>query len=186
MQAMLRGIPGLTVNWTMIPLGHSGSLASHAEYRAFDAASTKDKDSNPNFMVRVDVKAPDGLPRRRGPAVGNRRPRQSLAALDSLLNAIGTTALGALQGFHTLANSAAKTTASRALGRPPPTWHGCTFNAPCRVGPLRLSGQPAVPRAIKMRHVVLDLRIEVCEAGPGGLALPEFHLVRLSVFRLTV
>ena len=108
MQAMLSGIYGLTVNWTAVTLGPGRSLASHADYQAFLKASTQDQDSNPNLMARVDVKAPDAPPRRRGPAVGSVRSRPPLAPLDSLLNAIGTTALGALPGFHTLADSVAK------------------------------------------------------------------------------
>jgi hypothetical protein len=45
--------------------------------------------------------------------------------------------------------------------------------------PVRLRGEPAVSRANKMRHIVLDVRIEACEASTCGLALPEFHLVHL-------
>jgi hypothetical protein len=58
MQALLDGISGLTVKWTLVPLGQGRSLASHATYQALLKATTKDKDSNPNLMVRVDVKAP--------------------------------------------------------------------------------------------------------------------------------
>ncbi len=97
MKALLDGISGLTVKWTLVPLGQGRSLASHADYQAFLKASTKEKDSNLNLMVRVDVKAPDDPPKRRGPAAGHRPPRPPLAALDSLLNSIGTTT--ALPGF---------------------------------------------------------------------------------------
>ncbi len=55
MQAMLGGISGLTVHWTIVPLGRSNSLTSHAEYQPFLKASTKDKDLNPNLMICVDV-----------------------------------------------------------------------------------------------------------------------------------
>ncbi len=55
MQAMLSSISCLTLKWTMVPLGPGGSLASHAKYQAFLEASTKDKDSNPDLMIRVDV-----------------------------------------------------------------------------------------------------------------------------------
>ncbi len=112
MQAMLGSVPGLTVNWTVVTLGHGGSLASQAEYQALLEASTKDKDSNPDLMIRVDVLgSSEAPPKKRGFAPGHRPPRPPLAALDSLLNAIGTTAL---PGVRTLADPAAKTTASRA------------------------------------------------------------------------
>jgi hypothetical protein len=115
---MLGDTSGLTVNWTAVTLGPGSSLALHTEYQAFLEASTKDMDSNPNLMVRVDVKAPDAPPKRRGPAVGSRRPPLApLDSLDSILNAIGSGAT-ALPGFRTLAGSAAKTNASRARALP--------------------------------------------------------------------
>ena len=93
MQAMLGGISGLTVNWKMVPLGRGSSLTSHAEYQAFLKASSKDKDSNPNLMIRVDVRgSTEAPPKKRGFAPGSRAPRPPLAALDSLLNAISSEA----------------------------------------------------------------------------------------------
>ncbi len=94
MQAMLGSVSGLTVNWTVVTLGHGGSLASHAECQAFLEARTKDKDSNPDLMIRVDVLgSSEAQPKKRGFAPGQRPPRPPLAPLDSLLNAIGITAL---------------------------------------------------------------------------------------------
>ncbi len=43
--AMLGSISGLPVNWTVIPLGQGGLLASQSEYQAF----LKNKVSNPNL-----------------------------------------------------------------------------------------------------------------------------------------
>jgi hypothetical protein len=101
--------------WTAMHLGRGCSLASNGEYQAFLAASSKIQDCvvlNPHLMIRVDVKgSTDAPPKKRGPAVGS--VRLPLAALDSLLN--GTTALPV---FRTLADSAAKTTASRARAVP--------------------------------------------------------------------
>ncbi len=74
MQAMLGSISGLTLNWTMVPLGPGGSLALHAEYQAFLEASTEDKDSNPDLMIRVDVQgSSEAPPRKRVFAQGHPR-----------------------------------------------------------------------------------------------------------------
>ncbi len=99
----------------MVPFGRCSSLTLHAEYQVFLKANTKDEDSNPNLMIRVDVRgSTEAPPKKQGFTLGNRLPRPPLAPLDSLLNAISTTAL---PGFRALACSAAKPTASgtRAL-----------------------------------------------------------------------
>jgi hypothetical protein len=44
LQGILDTIPGITVNWTAMPLGRGHTLASTAEYLAFLTTSTKDKD----------------------------------------------------------------------------------------------------------------------------------------------
>ena len=57
-QAMLDGIPGLTVNWHAVRLGPGSRLASNGEYQDFLAASTKDEDgadSNQDKRIRIDV-----------------------------------------------------------------------------------------------------------------------------------
>ena len=180
MQAMLSGIYGLTVNWTAVTLGPGRSLASHADYQAFLKASTQDQDSNPNLMARVDVKAPDAPPRRRGPAVGSVRSRPPLAPLDSLLNAIGSEAT-ALPEFRTLADSAAKTTASRARALPalpappaaaptPPAALAAQVRiAPPRPARPRLSRPPARPRP-HPRPLPASARLSRPPARPRRLA----------------
>ncbi len=79
MQAMLGSVSGLTLKWTMVPLGPVGSLASHAEYQAFLEASTKDKDSNPSLMIRIDIQgSSEAPPKKRGFASGHRPPRHGV------------------------------------------------------------------------------------------------------------
>ncbi len=86
---MLDGIPGITMTWTAMHLGRGCSLVSNSEYQAFLAASTKEKevaDSNPNLMIRVNVRGSTGAPpKRRGFAPGNRPPRPPLAPLNESL-----------------------------------------------------------------------------------------------------
>jgi hypothetical protein len=57
MQNMIDGNSGITVNWTAMQLGRGCLLASNAEYRAFQKASTKEKDDanlNPTLQICVD------------------------------------------------------------------------------------------------------------------------------------
>jgi hypothetical protein len=145
-QAILDGISCLTVKWTLVPLGQGRSLASHATYQAFLKATTKDKDSNPKLIVRVDVKAPDCPPKRQGPAAGHRPPRPPLAPLDSLLNARAIGSDATTQSvFRTLAGSAAKPTASGAQALPAlpaPPVAAPTPPTPVPPAPARLSRAP--------------------------------------------
>ncbi len=92
MQAMLSGIPGLTVKWTMIPLG----TAARLHHMLNTGRLTQQV---PRTRIRIQtlwsasmsrLHGPDAPPERLGPAVGSRRP--PLAALDSILNAIGSDA----------------------------------------------------------------------------------------------
>ncbi len=56
---MLDGIPGLTVKWHAVRLGHGSRLASNKEYKKILATSTMDKhgaDSKQNLRVRDDVR----------------------------------------------------------------------------------------------------------------------------------
>ncbi len=65
---MLDGIPGITMTWTAMHLGRGCSLASNGEYKAFLAASTKEKEvtySNQHQMARVDVKGRTDAPTKR-------------------------------------------------------------------------------------------------------------------------
>ena len=185
LQGMLDGFPGITVNWTAMHLGRGHTLASNTEYRAFLTASTKEKDGadlNPSLKIRVDVRGSTEAPlRKRGPAPWSQKPRPPLAVLDSLLNAIGNTAL---PGFHTLADSAAKTTASRAralpaLPAPPaaaPTPRAALAAqvgiAPPRPARLRLSRPPARARP-RPRRLHASARLSRLPARPPARARPR-------------
>jgi hypothetical protein len=98
MQAMLGGISSLAVYWAVVRLGCDRSLALHAEYQAFLKASTKDKDSDPNLRICVNVKAPDVPQKKGGPTVGSTQQHQQLVALCSILKGICSDATH-LQGF---------------------------------------------------------------------------------------
>ena len=120
-QSMLDGIPGLTVNWHAVRLGHGSSLASNTDYQEFLAASTKAEDgadSNQNLWIRVDVQgSSDAAPKKRGAKAGSKPIRPALASLDSLINSVG--ALDTLPTFRFLDDPAAKRPKPTAARAPP-------------------------------------------------------------------
>jgi hypothetical protein len=91
---MLDGIPSINMTWTAMHLGLACIVRRiPRRNQAYLAASNMEKDGadlNPYQMIRVDVQgSTEAPPKKRGPEVGSVRPRPPLAALDSLLNAIG-------------------------------------------------------------------------------------------------
>ena len=56
-RSILDGIPGLAVTWTPVYVGRGVNFTSTAAYKEFLDTSTKDlADSNPDYMIRVDVR----------------------------------------------------------------------------------------------------------------------------------